>query len=293
MTREFCIELRGIELKDRNVLKRILAITEGRTRTYKLLNPAEAETADILIVNADDKSIKEEWAQEFIGTNGICMIPTILASRSKFENSIHNCTSLPFFPTRILKSLDEITVKEYRFTPELRIEEPEKSEATQATRNAQTVECSSLGPRNYTAELSNQELETFIGKPVVGIDQQRKRHALVVDDSLPIRKALDMKLRLMDYDVHHASSGRQALYFIQKTRFDFIFLDVVMPGIDGYEVCKLIKRNKTTKNIPVVMLTSRSSPFDKVKGKLAGCDSYLTKPVEHEKFEKVVASLVA
>ncbi len=293
MTREFCIELRGIQLKDRNVLKRILAITAGRTRAYRLLDSEEAETADILIVNADDNSVKEEWVQEFIGTNGICMIPTILASRSKLESSLYNCTSLPFFPTRILKSLDEITVKEYRFTPELRIEDTEKEEVTKVSKNSKAAERSSLGPRNYTAELSNQELETFIGKPDVGIDKRRKRHALVVDDSLPIRKALDMKLRLMDYDVHHASSGRQALYSIQKTRFDFIFLDVVMPGIDGYEVCKLVKRNKTTKNIPVVMLTSRSSPFDKVKGKLAGCDSYLTKPVEHEKFEKVVASLVS
>ena len=287
MTREFCIELRGIELKDRNVLKRILAITEGRTRTYRLVDSTETDHADILIVNADDRNVKEDWAQEFIGTNGICMIPTILASRSRIEDTQYNSTSLPFFPTRILKLLDEVTVKEFRFTPELRIEEPEDKE------EENEKEFTSLGKRNYKAELSNKELETFIGQADVGIEQNRKRNVLVVDDSLPIRKALDMKLRLMDYDVHHASSGRQALYSIQKTRFDFIFLDVVMPGIDGYEVCKLIKRNKSTKNIPVVMLTSRSSPFDKVKGRLAGCDSYLTKPVEHEKFEKVVASLVA
>ncbi len=287
MTREFCIELRGIELKDRNVLKRILAITEGRTRTYRLVDSTETDQADILIVNADDNNTKEEWAQEFIGTNGICMIPTILASRSKLEGTQYNSTSLPFFPTRILKLLDEVTVKEFRFTPELRIEEPKNTE------KVNNEEYRALGQRNYKAELSNQELETFIGQTDTGIQQNRKRNVLVVDDSLPIRKALDMKLRLMDYDVHHASSGRQALYSIQKTHFDFIFLDVVMPGIDGYEVCRLIKRNKSTKNIPVVMLTSRSSPFDKVKGRLAGCDSYLTKPVEHEKFEKVVASLVA
>ena len=87
MTREFCIELRGIELKDRNVLKRILAITEGRTRTYRLVDSTESDHADILIVNADDNNVKEEWAQEFIGTNGICMIPTILASRSRLEDT--------------------------------------------------------------------------------------------------------------------------------------------------------------------------------------------------------------
>ena len=187
-----------------------------------------------------------------------------------------------FFPTRILKCLDEVTVKDLKYTPELRIEEPAKG--------SESIN-HDLNNYSYKTELSNQELETFIGNSSQ-IQSQNKRSVLIVDDSLPIRKALDMKLRLMNYDVHHASSGREALYTIQNNRFDFIFLDVVMPGIDGYEVCKLIKRNKFTKNIPVVMLTSRTSPFDKVKGRLAGCDSYLTKPVENEKFEKVVAGIL-
>ena len=188
-----------------------------------------------------------------------------------------------FFPTRILKCLDEVTVKNFKYTPELRIEEPVEDTDTKTT---------SQNNSSYKTELSKQELETFIGNNPIKNDDQNRRNVLIVDDSLPVRKALDMKLRLMNYKVHHASSGREAIYSLQNNRFDFIFLDVVMPGIDGYEVCKLIKRNRSTKNIPVVMLTSRSSPFDKVKGKLAGCDSYLTKPVEHEKFEKVVAGFL-
>ena len=98
-----------------------------------------------------------------------------------------------------------------------------------------------------------------------------------------------MKLTLMEYQVELATNGQQAIELINSNYYDSIFLDVVMPGVDGYEVCKRVKKDKEKKHIPVIMLTSKSSPFDKVKGKLAGCDSYLTKPVEHEEFQKVVA----
>ena len=75
--REFCLELCGIELKDRNVLKRILSITHGRTRAYALFNPDVDEQADIVIVNADDTSALEEWTKKYVGTNGFSMCATI------------------------------------------------------------------------------------------------------------------------------------------------------------------------------------------------------------------------
>ncbi len=283
ITKSFLIGLCGIELKDRNVLKRILAITEGRARTYSLSNPEEDEETDILIVNADDPDAINEWNEKYVGSNGVSMCATLFASRNNNIKEKYCNTSLPFFPTRILKCLDEVTVKNFKYAPELRIEEPIE-EAESATELS--------GIRNYNSDLTKKELETFIGNNLDKGEVNHSRNVLIVDDSLPVRKALDMKLRLMNYEVHHASSGREAIFSIQNNHFDFIFLDVVMPGMDGYEVCKIIKRNKSTKRIPVVMLTSRSSPFDKVKGKLAGCNSYLTKPVEHEKFEKVVAGLL-
>ena len=279
--RSFRVELCGIQEKDKNVLKRILAITTSRTRTYNLIDSEEDEFADILIVNADDEEAKQKWDSKYIHSNGTSMCATILASRNKIVNSKYSTTMLPFFPTRVLKCLDEVTVKDLQFAPELRIEETENKPA-----NSSDI-------TKYQTELSSDELESFIGqRPSINTDH-KKPYVLVVDDSLPVRKALDLKLRLLDYEVQHAASGREALWLIQKIHFDFIFLDVVMPGIDGYEVCKQIKRNKPTKHIPVIMLTSKSSPFDKVKGKLAGCNSYLTKPVEHDKFEKVISEILA
>ena len=103
-----------------------------------------------------------------------------------------------------------------------------------------------------------------------------------------LKKIVHLKQIISDH-VDLATNGQQAIELINQNYYDSVFLDVVMPGIDGYEVCKKIKRDKRTKHIPVIMLTSKSSPFDKVKGKLACCDSYLTKPVEHEEFQRVVS----
>ena len=176
----------------------------------------------------------------------------------------------------MLKSLDEITVEDLKFTPEITIDDSDREELPANDSGATAV------------GMSQQKVLSMVEKGSAGKDSN-KRAVLVVDDSLPVRQALEMKLTLMDYQVQLATNGQQAMDLIDENYYDSIFLDVVMPGVDGYEVCKKVKRNKKTKHIPVIMLTSKSSPFDKVKGKLAGCDSYLTKPVEHEEFQKVVS----
>jgi two-component system, cell cycle response regulator len=78
------------------------------------------------------------------------------------------------------------------------------------------------------------------------------------------------------------------LQILASRSVDLVFLDVMLPGADGYQICKTIKKNKLKQRIPVVMLTSKSSPFDRVRGSLAGCDSYLTKPVELRKLFDVL-----
>jgi twitching motility two-component system response regulator PilG len=97
-----------------------------------------------------------------------------------------------------------------------------------------------------------------------------------------------MALERSGISADFADNGDAALDLIYKNDYDVIFLDVIMPGADGYEVCKSIKRDKEKKRIPVVMLTGKSSPFDKVKGKLSGCDTYLTKPVSIREFNRTL-----
>ncbi len=111
---------------------------------------------------------------------------------------------------------------------------------------------------------------------------------LVVDDNLTVREFMRNKLSPFNFNVDYAESGEQAVGLTGQRRYTCVFLDVVMPGIDGYQVCKLIKSKKTQVKTHVVMLTSKGSPFDKIRGAMAGCDAYLTKPVDEEKLLETI-----
>ncbi len=111
---------------------------------------------------------------------------------------------------------------------------------------------------------------------------------LVVDDNLTVREFMRNKLSPFNFNVDYAESGEQAVGLTGQRRYTCVFLDVVMPGIDGYQVCKLIKSKKTLVKTHVVMLTSKGSPFDKIRGAMAGCDAYLTKPVDEEKLLETI-----
>jgi twitching motility two-component system response regulator PilG len=113
--------------------------------------------------------------------------------------------------------------------------------------------------------------------------------ALIVDDSQAVRTSIQLELKKLDVSSDCAENGEQAIDFINSnSQYDIIFLDVILPGIDGYNLCKKIKKDKQKKYIPVVMLTGKSSPFDRVRGKLSGCNTYLTKPVSRDDFQGVV-----
>jgi two-component system, cell cycle response regulator len=120
--------------------------------------------------------------------------------------------------------------------------------------------------------------------PEVAPEPLQPIRALVVDDSLPVREQLTSALARLQLKADMAENAVEALEKLKSTNYDLVFLDVVMPGADGYEVCRNIKKNIYTRSTPVIMLTSRSSPFDRARGALAGCDSYLVKPISWETF---------
>jgi twitching motility two-component system response regulator PilG len=116
---------------------------------------------------------------------------------------------------------------------------------------------------------------------------------LVVDDNATVRKFMESKLAPYGFRADFAETGEQAVGLTGAKEYTCVFLDVVLPGIDGYQVCKLIKSNKqAVKRTSVVMLTSRSSPFDKLRGSLAGCDEYLTKPVDENRLLEVMGKFL-
>ena len=115
---------------------------------------------------------------------------------------------------------------------------------------------------------------------------------LVVDDILPNVKLLEAKLSGEYYDVLTATSGEDALQKVAQSSPDIVLLDVMMPGMDGFEVCKRIKGNPATAHIPVVMVTALTDSVDKVRGLEAGADDFLSKPVNDMALMARVRSLV-
>ena len=110
-------------------------------------------------------------------------------------------------------------------------------------------------------------------------DSPRPARALLVDDSASVRRQLAVVLHRMGVDSEGAGSAGEALQMLASTRFELVFVDVVMPVMDGYQLTRAIKRDPALRRVPVVILTGRSSPFDLARGALAGCNGYLVKPV--------------
>ncbi len=112
--------------------------------------------------------------------------------------------------------------------------------------------------------------------------------ALVVDDSAAIRKQLEIELRNAQIKAEFAETGEEALEKSQSKLYDLVFLDIIMPGIDGYEVCRQMRSRKNMKKTPIIMLSGKTSPLDEVQGVIAGASTYLTKPVKHEQFQQTL-----
>lgn len=116
-------------------------------------------------------------------------------------------------------------------------------------------------------------------------DQYR---ALVVDDSSAIRKQLELELRDAGISADFAEDGEQAMEKVANNHYDLIFLDIIMPGIDGYETCRQMRMRAELKKTPIIMLSAKTSPLDEVQGVIAGASTYLTKPVKSEQLQSTL-----
>ena len=104
------------------------------------------------------------------------------------------------------------------------------------------------------------------------------KKVLIVDDEEHIRELIKFNLKKEGYDIEVAVNGTEALNIIREIKFDLILLDLMLPEIDGLEVCKEIRRNEETSDIPVMMITAKGEEFDKVLCLELGADDYMTKP---------------
>jgi twitching motility two-component system response regulator PilG len=115
---------------------------------------------------------------------------------------------------------------------------------------------------------------------------------MVVDDSSTIRKSAEMFLGKAGFTVVSIEDGLEVLTRIDEENPDLVFIDVIMPKIDGLQACQIIKRNSKFKNTPIIFLSSKDSEFDKARGLMMGANDYLTKPFTKEGIIDIVKRYV-
>lgn len=115
---------------------------------------------------------------------------------------------------------------------------------------------------------------------------------LVVDDEPDISKLIKARMESAGYSVFTAFDGAEALKAVKENMPDLILLDVMLPKMDGYQVCRLLKFDEKSKHIPIIMLTARAGESDKEKSVEAGADAYLTKPFQTEELLSKISSLL-
>ena len=237
----------GISDAELEILRRIFIVSADRPKTYRLLLAgSDPKKSRIMMLDRKNPSDVSRWADAHKDVPK--QIPTVFLMQNEPTDDTLSLRR-PLIATRVLAVLD---------------------------RAVQALDA----PRAPAVPADHPAFESSTTNMV----SDRRYRALVVDDSLPVRKQISMALDKVNVIASFAESGEQALSALDKTNYNIVFLDVIMPGIDGYETCKIIKRDPKTKHIPVVLLTSSSTLLDRVKGKLSGCDTYLAKPVSKDAF---------
>jgi two-component system cell cycle response regulator len=240
----------GLTDMEFNVLKSVASLTSSRTQDSYLAYAGGNIPGDcnILILNAEAPEAMIQWSVMAVKPN-----PPVLVSYTKEPPADFDQHYLqrPFGPAKLLVLLDKI--------------------AKQLRDSAQVW-----------------EKPTLSNRAPAGITTGEALRALVVDDSPTVTRQLELELRKFNIQSEIADTGEAAIKLLERHKYDIIFLDVILPRTDGYQICKQIRKTTHTRHTPVIMLTSKSSPFDRVRGSLAGCSTYLTKPVDYGMFRETV-----
>lgn len=200
---------------------------------------------DLYLIDTDNEDACESWRS----THTILKAPILLIGRKNydFEDSIH--LGKPLKWDILLQAILESFIKR-----------PPKATPRWLT-----------GYKESTLPFVN---------PLQGLLRPR---ALVVDDSSTIRHYLGLKLSNFGFDIDQAETAEEAFLILKEKSYICIFMDVMMPGMNGYDACKLLRKEMLI-TVPIVMVTSRDSPFDKMRGQIAGATDYLVKPIDDTSF---------
>lgn len=218
---------------------------------------------DIVLIDSDTPQALQSWAGFLKAKAQGKTISGIVLAREKPADNPKYLIQRPVSATRLLAMMEKVAIEEHG-----------------ALRDAASVSADGTITRTDTGTRGVQSLP--------GVK------ALVVDASFPVRTQLKNALKPIASYVDLAQTGEEAIEFINNKCYDIIFLEVMLPGIDGYEICRMIKRDPKKRTTPVVLLVASASPAESIKGKLAlaSCDTYLWKPLQQAVVDDVVKKLL-
>jgi len=269
-SRRFVLEMRGFSDAEKNMLASTFRLTGRREMSY--VEPMDGETrTDIYLINADNPDALNELQKGDVGGPN-ALSPAVVIGRIPVETA-WPFVSKPIHWMRLFENLD--------------------AEMQRALRERSLRNSNNDGWDGATLRRSSDQ-KLVVQQEVV--EAPARETVLVVDDSATVRAFMRIKLSPFQFDVDFAETGEQAVEkAIAKAAdkpYNCIFLDIMMPGIDGYEVCKKIKSNPNTKQSAVVMLTSKSSIIDKLRANWSGCDAFLSKPVGEDDLLATIAKFL-
>jgi CheY-like chemotaxis protein len=308
------VGLVGFQGVDQESFLKYFSIERPDKRKYVAASPSQTVDSDILIVNYDNPAaLTEEAAIVAKRPN----IQIVAVSRGPLSAPpLHHIRGM-LFAARVLTTLDkvevdspvlaEVSVKPDvvdKSDPQASGYKPELVSAKELPTEVVPVESKTgagiqpepVSPaiaKDVAAETAEPAgpASAAITPPVIVPDATVKEgyRVLVVDDSLAIQKSLEIHLSGLSQigTIDFADDGESAIEKADLSQYDLIFLDVMMPGIDGYEACTQLRKKPEYKKTPIIMVSGKTSPLDEVKGVMAGCTTYLTKPVQPEAFQKL------
>jgi two-component system cell cycle response regulator len=282
----YAVAVIGFEQTEKIVLSSIFGLSARRSPRF-LQAPADGPAPDIYLVDAGNPSAIAQFKRLNAGRR----VPSIMIGDDD-QGTGWPVLKRPLQWTRLFKAFDlAVTLPPGQRPATQTASQP----AAQVDPFAPTMRITaSQRPASVTqaipaaAKAAGMPVRPRTGRlPAVEVD-----NVMVVDDSPAVREFMRTRLEPFAFNVDFATSGEEAVGLTASKHYTCIFLDVIMPGIDGYQVCKIIKTRKGMRPTAVVMLTSKSSPFDRIRGAMAGCDAYLTKPVDEEKLLEVIAKFL-
>ncbi len=271
MSKTYFVGLCGMSARDTRLIEIVLNRAPNARHKFEVADATSRSVVDIAVVD-----LQSPVGLEILNTVRVRnpMVVVVAVSDHGMMGETRFRISRRSLLLQLHRTLEQIVDEELSGAAKVRSLPPSDRPTTQPAPAPSSTDQALLAPTAGVAPKSHSEFPPLV--------------ALVVDDSLTVRRQLEAALDRAGIQVVLAEDAEAAQRELVRKRFDLMFLDVVMPGIDGYELCRSIKQNQYTRGVPVLMLTSRSSPFDRARGALAGCDSYLVKPITWEGFYSAV-----